>query len=103
MRFMKVSAREEYGLRCLLQLAGLGEGEFLTLAQIAGREGISQANAGKVMWLLNKAGLVSSKAMVRLLRLRSESTDSPANRLAVLGRGRVRGWRDDDERPDRAP
>lgn len=59
-RFMKVSAREEYGLRCLLQLANLGEGEFLTLAQIAGREGISQANAGKVMWLLNKAGLVSS-------------------------------------------
>src|SRR5437763_1074956 len=57
---MKVSAREEYGLRCLLQLAGLGEGEFLTLAQIAGREGISQANAGKVMWLLNKAGLVNS-------------------------------------------
>jgi Rrf2 family protein len=57
---MKVSAREEYGLRCLLQLAGLGEGEFLTLGQIAGREGISQANAGKVMWLLNKAGLVSS-------------------------------------------
>jgi len=57
---MKVSAREEYGLRCLLQLAQLGEGEFLTLGQIAGREGMSQANAGKVMWLLNKAGLVSS-------------------------------------------
>ena len=57
---MKVSAREEYGLRCLLQLAQLGEGEFLTLAQVAGREGMSQANAGKVMWLLNKAGLVSS-------------------------------------------
>src|SRR5919199_2160139 len=57
---MKVSAREEYGLRCLLQLAGLGEGEFLTLAQIAEREGLSQANAGKVLWLLNKAGLVTS-------------------------------------------
>lgn len=57
---MKVSAREEYGLRCLLQLAQLDEGEFLTLGQIAGREGMSQANAGKVMWLLNKAGLVSS-------------------------------------------
>src|SRR5919199_4135219 len=57
---MKVSAREEYGLRCLLQLAGLGEGEFLTLAQIAEREGMSQANAGKVLWLLNKAGLVTS-------------------------------------------
>jgi Rrf2 family protein len=57
---MKVSAQEEYGLRCLLQLAHLGEGESLTLAQIADAEGISQANAGKVLWLLNKAGLVAS-------------------------------------------
>lgn len=57
---MKVSAQEEYGLRCLLQLAQLGEGEFLTLAQMAEREGLSQANAGKVLWLLTKAGLVAS-------------------------------------------
>jgi Rrf2 family protein len=57
---MKVSAQEEYGLRCLLQLAHLCEGESLTLGQIAGGEGISQANAGKVLWLLNKAGLVAS-------------------------------------------
>ncbi len=57
---MKVSAQEEYGLRCLLQLAQLGEGEFLTLSQIGEREGISVANAGKLLWILNKAGLVSS-------------------------------------------
>jgi len=57
---MKVSAQEEYGLRCLVQLARLGEGESLTLAQIAEREGMSQANAGKVLWLLSKAGLVSA-------------------------------------------
>ena len=57
---MKVSAQEEYGLRCLMQLARLGAGEFLTLGQIAEREGLSQANAGKVLWLLNKAGLVTS-------------------------------------------
>src|SRR5215211_6037705 len=57
---MKVSAQEEYGLRCLMQLATLGAGEFLTLGQIAEREGMSQANAGKVLWLLNKAGLVNS-------------------------------------------
>ena len=57
---MKVSAQEEYGLRCLLQLAYLREGEFLTLAQIAEREGISVANAGKLLWILNKAGLVAS-------------------------------------------
>ncbi len=57
---MKVSAQEEYGLRCLLQLARLAPGESLTLGQIAEREGISSANTGKLMWLLNKAGLVTS-------------------------------------------
>ena len=57
---MKISAQEEYGLRCLLQLARLPEGEFLTLGQIAEREGISPANAGKLLWILNKAGLVTS-------------------------------------------
>jgi len=57
---MKISAQEEYGLRCLVQLATLGAGESLTLNQIAEREGISVANAGKLMWLLNKAGFVSA-------------------------------------------
>jgi Rrf2 family protein len=57
---MKISAQEEYGLRCLVQLANLGDGESLTLPQIAEREGISAANAGKLMWLLNKAGFVNS-------------------------------------------
>jgi Rrf2 family protein len=57
---MKISAQEEYGLRCLVQLANLGESESLTLPQIAEREGISVANAGKLMWLLNKSGFVSA-------------------------------------------
>lgn len=57
---MKISAQEEYGLRCLLQLAHLPAGASLTLAQIAEREGISVANAGKLLWLLNKASLVQS-------------------------------------------
>jgi Rrf2 family protein len=57
---MKISAQEEYGLRCLLLLANLSDGESLTLPQIARREGISAANAGKLMWLLNKAGFVHS-------------------------------------------
>ena len=73
---MKVSAQEEYGLRCLLQLAPLGEGEYLTLTQIAEREGISAANAGKLLWILNKAGLVTSirgtKGGYRLARDASE-------------------------------
>jgi Rrf2 family transcriptional regulator, iron-sulfur cluster assembly transcription factor len=57
---MKISAQEEYGLRCLVQLASLSDGESLTLPQIAEREGISPANAGKLMWLLNKAGFVQA-------------------------------------------
>jgi len=57
---MKISAQEEYGLRCLVQLANLHDGESLTLPQIAELEGISTANAGKLMWLLNKAGFVNS-------------------------------------------
>jgi Rrf2 family transcriptional regulator, iron-sulfur cluster assembly transcription factor len=73
---VKVSAQEEYGLRCLLQLARLEEGEFLTLGQMAEREGISAANAGKVLWTLSKAGLVASgrgtKGGYRLARPASE-------------------------------
>ncbi len=57
---MKISAQEEYGLRCLVQLATLTDDETLTLPQIAEREGISQANAGKLMWLLNKGGFVKA-------------------------------------------
>jgi Rrf2 family transcriptional regulator, iron-sulfur cluster assembly transcription factor len=57
---MKISAQEEYGLRCLVQLANLRENESLTLPQIAEREGVSVANAGKLMWLLNKAGFVNA-------------------------------------------
>lgn len=59
---MKISAYEEYGLRCLVQLARAEvDGESLTLAQIAEREGLSVANAGKLMWILNKSGLVSAQ------------------------------------------
>src|SRR5213079_3705627 len=59
---MKISAHEEYGLRCLVQLARAeADDELLTLNQIADREGLSVANAGKLMWIMNKAGLVQSQ------------------------------------------
>ena len=59
---MKISAHEEYGLRCLVQLARAQmDDESLTLSQIASREGLSVANAGKLMWILVKAGLVQSQ------------------------------------------
>ena len=58
---MKISAHEEYGLRCLVQLARAEvDDESLTLNQIADREGLSVAHAGKLMWILVKAGLAQS-------------------------------------------
>lgn len=63
---MKISAQEEYGLRCLLQLARAdAANESLTLGQISQREGISVANAGKLMWILTKAGLVQSQRGIK--------------------------------------
>ena len=53
-------------MRCLLQLARVdSHGDSLTLGQIAELEGISVANAGKLMWILNKAGLVQSQRGIK--------------------------------------
>ncbi|HEX9427204.1 MAG TPA: Rrf2 family transcriptional regulator [Candidatus Polarisedimenticolia bacterium] len=60
---MKVSAQEEYGLRCLLQLARrqqAGNHRPLTLSEIARGEGLSVANVAKLIRGLRKAGLVAS-------------------------------------------
>lgn len=57
---MKVTAQEEYGLRCLMQLATSSPLRPLTIAEIAEREGLSAAYAGKLMNLLRDGGLVES-------------------------------------------
>ena len=57
---MKLSSQEEYGLRCLLQLARAGEGASLTIADMSDREGISAPNVAKIMRILRRAGLVRS-------------------------------------------
>ena len=60
---MKVSAREEYGLRCMLQLARRqqgGTGLPLTLAEIAREERLTVPHVAKLIRTLRKAGLVRS-------------------------------------------
>ena len=57
---MRISATEEYGLRCLVLLARRGGGQPLTLADIGGGEGLSQPYAAKIMNQLRQAGLVDS-------------------------------------------
>lgn len=56
---MKLSTHEEYGLRLLLQMAR-HDGASLTLADLARLEGVSQANAAKIMRTLRKTGFVTS-------------------------------------------
>lgn len=57
---MKITAQEEYGLRCLLQLAQARGDGGLTVKEIAGREGLSSAYVEKLLRLLAKAGFIHS-------------------------------------------
>jgi Rrf2 family protein len=57
---MKLSPVEEYGLRCLMQLARRGAGQPVTIRQISESEGLSTAYVGKLMFLLQRANLVQS-------------------------------------------
>lgn len=57
---MKITAQEEYGLRCLLQLARHHGPDTLTVAVIAEREGLSVPYVGKIMSALRQARLVES-------------------------------------------
>ncbi len=57
---MKLSATEEYGLRCLLQLARCGDDENLTIPEISRAEDLSVANAAKLMRMLRLGGIVES-------------------------------------------
>jgi Rrf2 family protein len=56
---MKISAQEEYGLRCLLRLSQ-AEQHALTLPEIAAAEGLSVPYVAKLMAVLRDAGLIDS-------------------------------------------
>ena len=83
---MRFTAQEEYGLRCLLQMARNEQGA-LTIREIADQEGLSQAYVGKLMRILRQHGLVTStrgqKGGYVLARSSSEITLSHA--LQALG------------------
>jgi Rrf2 family protein len=57
---MKLSAQEEYGLRCLLQIAGEWPDRSLTIPEVSRREGISVHHAGKLLQILRQGGLLKS-------------------------------------------
>ena len=57
---MKLSSQEEYGLRCLLQVARHDPVGSLTIPEIARTEGLSIPHVAKLMRLLRRGGFVRS-------------------------------------------
>lgn len=57
---MRLSSQEEYGLRCLLQVAISGSSEPVSIAEVARREGLSHDYAAKLLRVLREGGLVDS-------------------------------------------
>lgn len=57
---MKLSSQEEYGLRCLLRVGSAGVGGSVTLPELSRAEGISEANAAKMMRVLKRGGFVKA-------------------------------------------
>jgi len=57
---MKISAQEEYGIRCLLRLAEQGAGGSLTIPELARAEGLSPEYVAKLLRPLRQGGFVKS-------------------------------------------
>jgi Rrf2 family protein len=76
---MKFSTQEEYGLRCLLQIARKGPEGSVTIPEVSRLEGLSQTNVAKMLMILRKEGFIVST--------RGQSggyaISRPANRIIV--------------------
>jgi Rrf2 family protein len=57
---MKLTAQEEYGLRCLIRVGREGPDASMTIAELSRREGISEPNVAKMMRLLRRGGFLRS-------------------------------------------
>lgn len=57
---MKFSTQEEYGLRCLIQIAKEGMGGSLTIQEIGSREGLTTPHVAKLLMILRKAEFITS-------------------------------------------
>ena len=84
---MKLSAQEEYGLRCVLRVAGAGEGKSMTIPEIGSAEALSIAYVAKLMRILRNGNLVKSvRGQAGGYTLARSPEDIPVGEvLAVLG------------------
>jgi len=84
---MKLSAQEEYGLRCLLRVASAGEGKSLTIPEIGRAEALSIAYVAKLMRILRRGEFVKSvRGQTGGYSLARKAEDIPVGEvLAALG------------------
>lgn len=57
---MKLTAQEEYGLRCLVQVGKGWPEASLTIPEVSKREGISAHHAAKLLQILRQGGFLKS-------------------------------------------
>ena len=57
---MKLSSQDEYGLRCMLQIARRGDEGSITIPEISRAEGITNEYAAKLLRILRRGGLIKS-------------------------------------------
>ncbi len=57
---MKVSAQEEYGLRCLLRIGSSTSPDGMTIPDISKLEGLTEANVAKLLRILRLGGFIES-------------------------------------------
>ncbi|MCI0488806.1 MAG: Rrf2 family transcriptional regulator [Blastocatellia bacterium] len=57
---MKLSSQDEYGLRCMLQIARCGEEGSITIPEISRAEGITNEYAAKLLRILRQGDLIKS-------------------------------------------
>lgn len=84
---MKITPLDEYGLRCMLQLARVGPDGSMTIPDLAQREGLSTAYVAKLLGLLKGASLVQAARG----RTGGYSLASPASEIAVASIMRALG------------
>ena len=57
---MKFSTQEEYGLRCLIQIARQGMEGSTTIQEIGKNEGLTTPHVAKLLMILRKSGFITS-------------------------------------------
>jgi Rrf2 family protein len=84
---MKFSSQEEYGLRCLLQIAQAPSANGLTIPEISRLEGLGETHVAKLTMILRKAGLlIATRGQTGGYRLAKDASQvQVSDVLEILG------------------